>query len=31
LREIVRKKESLYDPKVVEACLNVFLDHGFAW
>ena len=31
LREIVRQKESLYDSKVVEACLNVFLDRGFAW
>jgi HD-GYP domain-containing protein (c-di-GMP phosphodiesterase class II) len=31
LREIVRQKESLYDSKVVEACLKVFLDRGFAW
>jgi HD-GYP domain-containing protein (c-di-GMP phosphodiesterase class II) len=31
LREIVRKKESLYDSRVVEACLEVFLDRGFAW
>ncbi|MBM4445014.1 MAG: PAS domain S-box protein [Chloroflexi bacterium] len=31
LKEIVRQKEALYDAKVVEACLNVFLDRGFAW
>jgi PAS domain S-box-containing protein len=31
LKEIVRQKESLYDAKVVEACLNVFLDRGFTW
>lgn len=31
LREIVRKKGSLYDSRVVEACLNVFLDRGFEW
>jgi len=31
LKEIVKKKETLYDPKVVEACLDVFLDHGFEW
>ncbi len=31
LREVVRQKESLYDSKVVEACLKVFLDRGFAW
>jgi len=31
LKEIVKKKDTLYDPKVVEACLDVFLDHGFEW
>jgi len=31
LKEIVKKKQELYDPDVVEACLSVFLDHGFQW
>lgn len=31
LKEVVRKKDTLYDPQVVEACLNVFLDQGFEW
>jgi PAS domain S-box-containing protein/putative nucleotidyltransferase with HDIG domain len=31
LKEIVKKKETLYDTKVVEACLDVFLDQGFEW
>jgi PAS domain S-box-containing protein/putative nucleotidyltransferase with HDIG domain len=31
LREINKNKSTLYDPKVVEACLDTFLDRSFKW
>lgn len=31
LKEIVKKKDTLYDRAVVDACLSVFLDHNFQW
>ena len=31
LKEINKCKAVLYDPTAAEACLDVFLDHGFKW
>lgn len=31
LTEISKNKSTLYDPMVVEACLDTFLDHSFKW
>lgn len=31
LKEVNKNKSTLYDPKVVEACLDAFLDHSFKW
>jgi PAS domain S-box-containing protein/putative nucleotidyltransferase with HDIG domain len=31
LREISKNKTTLYDPKIAEACLDIFLDRSFKW
>lgn len=31
LKEISKNKDTLYDPKVAEACLDTFLDRNFKW